>query len=198
MRYDMELYSTDIKELATALNNAQGEMSFADLNQSNPFFKNTPTDLNLIVEYSRPYLYKHGLSVAQHIYSNINDNFLITTLLHSSGQWIRSQAKINPEKNDLTHLRKICYAYLLGIVIDEGDCGEKSTESQHQESSPSIFTHLISPEQLELLEVELQNNADIARMVLKGLSLERLADMPRSKFMGSLERIRQIKEAKKS
>ena len=51
----------------------------------------------------------------------------------------------------------------------------------------------MTKEQLEELEYELADYPDIAEKVLDGLHLQNLADMPKSKYMSSLTRIREIK-----
>jgi len=52
---------------------------------------------------------------------------------------------------------------------------------------------VITKEQLEELNYELSDYPDICEMVLDGLKLQNLADMPKSKFMASTTRIREIK-----
>jgi len=205
--------SDDIKDLATALAKAQADMPIADLNKNNPYFKSSYADLQSIVSASRPSLTKYGLSVTQQIYDD-NDGigWLITTLWHISGQWICSRRRIVPAKNDIqtisshtTYLKRICYASLIGVVTgDEDDDGEIAvatsrdtfakgtainTKYNPKETSPAV----ISKDQLEELEYELAQYPEVAEMVLDGLRLQSIADMPKAKFMVSMQRIREIK-----
>jgi hypothetical protein len=134
-----DLMSPEIDQLATALAKAQAEMSVAGKNQKNPFFKSNYADFQAIIQASRPALSKYGLSVVQppFIYEESVDgvgagsSYLITILMHSSGQWIKSKARHNPPKNDIqslssynTYLKRMCYTSLVGVVTGEDDDGE--------------------------------------------------------------------------
>jgi len=206
--------SAEIKDLATDLAKAQAEMPTAELNKSNPYFKSSYADLKSIVSASRPALTKYGLSVTQQIYDDQDGIcWLVTTLWHISGQWISSKRRIVPAKNDIqtisshtTYLKRMCYASLIGVVTgDEDDDGEAAvattrdtfargvainTKYNPKETSPEVITK----EQLEELNYELQEYPDICEMVLDGLKIQSLADMPKTKFMVSVGRIREIKE----
>lgn len=128
-----KLMSDQIDQLATALAKAQAEFSIAGLNQKNPFFKSNYADFESIVAASRPALSKYGLSVIQSPFVCEDGNsYLITVLMHNSGQWIKSKAKHNPLKADIqslssynTSLKRMCYASLIGVVAaDVDDDGE--------------------------------------------------------------------------
>lgn len=51
----------------------------------------------------------------------------------------------------------------------------------------------ITKEQLEELEYELKRCPDLAEEIMDGLKIQSLADMPKSKYMISITRIREIK-----
>ncbi len=57
--------SESIKELATALNKAQSEMSGAKKKETNPFFKKKYADMNSVVDAVRIPFSNHGLSYSQ-------------------------------------------------------------------------------------------------------------------------------------
>lgn len=205
--------STEIKDLSTALAKAQGEIEVAALNRQNPYFKSRYADLMSIVNAARPSLAKYGLSVVQDIITHDDgQSVLHTILLHSSGQWIESRMRIVPPKNDIqtissysTYLKRLTYASLIGVVTgDEDDDGEIAVATEREtfakgtalntkynpkEQSPEVITK----EQLEEAEYELQEYPDIAEMVLDGLRIQSLADMPKAKFLVSMNRIREIK-----
>jgi len=138
-----DLMSLEIDQLATALAKAQGEMAVAGKNQKNPFFKSTYADFEAIINASRPSLSKYGLSVVQPPFisenststsessSQIGNSYLVTILMHSSGQWIKSIARHNPPKNDIqslssynTYLKRMCYTSLIGVATGDDDDGE--------------------------------------------------------------------------
>lgn len=129
MENNERFMSEQIDQLATALAKAQAEFSIAELNQKNPFFKSTYADFESIVAASRPALTKYGLSVVQDVYCMDDGNhYLITLLLHASGQWIKSKARHNPAKADVqslssynTYLKRMCYTSLVGVVTGDND-----------------------------------------------------------------------------
>lgn len=208
--------SDDIKDLCGALAKAQSEMSVAGLNADNPYFKSKYADLAAVVRASRPSLTKNGLAVMQQIIPNDDgQNILHTILTHSSGQWIESRMRILPSKPDvqalqsyITYIRRSSYSALVGVVVsDEDDDGERAVAADREvyAKGTAINTkynpkeqsyETITKEQLEELEYELSEYPDIAEQVLEGLKLQSLADMPKSKFRVSAERIRSIKNAR--
>ena len=209
--------SAEIKDLAAALAKAQAEMTTAALNRQNPFFKSRYADLMSVVNASRPSLAKNGLSVLQDIITyEEGQTVLHTILLHTSGQYIESRMRIVPPKNDVqsmssytTYLKRLSYSSLIGVVTgDEDDDGEVAmVEARNQGAKGvSLNTHYnpkeqtyetVSKDQLEQLEYELAEFPDITEQILDGLKIHSLADMPKSKFNRSIERIREITLARK-
>lgn len=127
--------SAEINELAIALALAQGEIKHAVKDANNPFFKSKYAALPDVINASRPFLSKQGLSVVQMTdFDHEGRTFLITQLNHKSGQWMRSWYPINPVKNDpqglgsaITYARRYSYSCITGVVAsDEDDDGEKA------------------------------------------------------------------------
>jgi hypothetical protein len=83
-----------MKQIATALLNAQGEMSNPKKGATNPFFKSKYADLNAIREAVIPTLNAHGISVLQPIVHIEGKNFVKTILLHESGELLESLTEI--------------------------------------------------------------------------------------------------------
>jgi len=200
--------SNEIKELSEALSKAQAEMPIAEKNSSNPFFKSKYADFQTIVESSRPCLTKYGLSVSQQIVQNEHEGpYLVTKLRHASGQWIMSQVKITPAKNDIqsissyvTYLKRMCYSSLVGVVTGEvDDDGEASVASFRapEPKAVAIVTDYIDEDQMEHLKSELIGFPDTEKIVFDGM--ERLYKtrsfdkLPKSKFYESLDRIKMLK-----
>lgn len=121
--------SEQINEIAKALAMAQSEMKPAVKNKKNPFFKSSYADLESVCAACLPILSKHGIAVTQttaHFESNNISVSLVTTLMHSSGQWFDSIYPVHPTKNDPQSLGSaIKYARryaLSGIAcVSEGD-----------------------------------------------------------------------------
>jgi hypothetical protein len=206
--------SEEIKELAAALAKAQAEYDTAPLNKVNPYFKSNYADLASVVGVSRPALTKYGLSVTQEVSNDESGAlWLITELMHASGQWKLSKFRMVPPKNDIqaissynTYCKRMCYASLCGVVVgdDLDDDGEtavatsretfaKGTALNAKYNPKEINPEVITKEQLEEVEYELSEYPDIASQVLDGLKLQSLADMPKAKYSVAMKRIREIK-----
>lgn len=127
--------SESIAELATALALAQAEMKHAAKSNTNPYFKSKYSALPDIMDAARPYLSKNGLSISQITDFDNVGMFLITQLLHKSGQWLRSWYPVTPVKNDpqglgsaLTYARRYSYASIVGVAAsDEDDDGNAAS-----------------------------------------------------------------------
>jgi ERF superfamily. len=120
--------SESIKELATALAKAQGEMGKAIKDANNPFFKSNYADLESCIDASRSALVKNGLSVAQFVTSTNDGLGINTILMHSSGEFIESTCRVLTVKKDpqgegsaLTYYRRYLYASAIGLVTSDDD-----------------------------------------------------------------------------
>jgi len=204
--------SDDIKELATALAKAQSEFAVAGENKNNPFFKSAYADLMSVVQASRPALTKNGLAVLQMIIDADDGKWLITKLMHTSGEWVQSKVRIIPPKNDvqsisstITYMKRMCYTSLVGVVVgEEDDDGEAAVATTREVFAKGVAlntkynpreetTEVISKDQLDEVNYELAEYPDIAEMILEGLKLQNLADLPKSKYHPAMKRIREIK-----
>ena len=131
--------STDIKDLASALAKAQGEMRNAAKSSDNPFFKSKYADLAECLNVVREPLAKNGLSVMQANEGVANGYMSVTTLLmHSSGQYIKTTGSFPIGKQDaqgngsaLTYARRYSLAAMLSIAQEDDD-GNAACETQNQ------------------------------------------------------------------
>lgn len=124
----MELQSSTVNELATALVKVQAEIRDAEKNSLNPHFKSQYANLESVIAATREPFANHGLVVAQQ--SSIEDGkpVLVTTLFHSSGQWIRSVMPIMNERNTaqglgsgLSYARRYSLSAIAGITQSDDD-----------------------------------------------------------------------------
>lgn len=210
--------SESTNEIAAALSKAQGEFPRINVNQENPFFKSGFADLNNIVRSMRPAMSKNNLCLTQQT-KILPDGatILVTRLRHSSGQWIESRVRILPPKNDmqsyastLSYMKRHSIMALLNLTIDSDyadDDAEVAMVTQRDTFAKGVAVNrkydpreqsseVISRDQLDELEYELSAYPDITEMVLDGLKIQALADMPKSKYMVSIERVRSIKNAR--
>lgn len=205
--------SQQVNELYAALAKAQGEYPIIGSNRENPYFKSNYTDLDAILRAVRPALTKHGLGFTQQIRIMPDGSTQLHTILtHSSGQWMESRNRILPAKNDaqtygstLTYQKRYAAMALLGVTCSQDktdDDAEVAMANARQiiAKGPSNSynpkeqsAEVISKDQLDELEYELQEFPDIGEMILDKLQLQSLADMPKSKYQASVTRVREIK-----
>jgi ERF superfamily len=108
------------------------------------FFKSKYADLASIMEAARAPLAANGLAVTQALHVPEEGGLcLITTLLHTSGQWIASRHPLPtvPRPHELgsalTYARRYSYASLVGIVAEEDDDAEAAQQAgQRQGQAP--------------------------------------------------------------
>lgn len=121
--------SAEIGSIAGALAKAQAEMENAIRDRANPHFKSTYATLAAVVDAVRPVLAKHGIAIVQDARFNGNDVEVVTTLVHGSGQWMKSSPLSSPvAKKDaqgvgsaLTYVRRYALMAIAGIAPDDDD-----------------------------------------------------------------------------
>jgi hypothetical protein len=123
-----KMQSENINELACALSKAQGELSPAIKDSKNPFFKSNYADLSSVWNACQEPLSKNGLAIIQTMDMKDGQSVLITTLAHSSGQWVRSCLPLLNEKANaqglgasITYMRRYGLSAIIGITCDEDD-----------------------------------------------------------------------------
>jgi hypothetical protein len=128
-------HSEQINELAAALSKAQGEITGAVRDSTNPHFRSKYADLSSVWEGIRGPFTKHGLSVVQGLSSTDAGVCCETRILHSSGQWIGSELTIPCDKNNAhgygsasTYARRFGLQAIAGIapIDDDGNAAVAS------------------------------------------------------------------------
>lgn len=120
--------SGEITELAKALALAQAEMEGAEKGALNPHFGKKYADLTSVWDACRVPLSKHGLSVIQQPVTGDEGIGVVTTLLHQSGQWMRSTLWMKPERpgpqaagSAITYARRFSLAAFVGVCPEDDD-----------------------------------------------------------------------------
>jgi hypothetical protein len=148
-------HSEHINELATALAKAQGEITGALKDSANPFFKSKYADLASCWDACRAPLSNNGLAVVQltekgepvtvewdktdqktgevtSFKCNTYEQVIVTMLMHSSGQFIKSALALIPREVSemgigacITYGRRYGLAAMLGIAqVDQIESGD--------------------------------------------------------------------------
>lgn len=125
--------SESIVKISGALVKAQSEMGAATKDSKNPFFKSSYADLNAIREATIPVLNRHGITVLQPMTVVDGKQYIETTLLHDSGEYLTSLTEIVAAKaNDpqaagsaQTYARRYGLQAFLCVGAEDDD-GEKA------------------------------------------------------------------------
>jgi hypothetical protein len=152
----MDTQSQEIKDLAAALAKAQAKIKPAKKDVENSFFKSKYADLAAVHEACIDALTAEGLSVTQSVVTvpETKGLLLITTLLHVSGQWLKSYMPITPVKNDpqgigsaITYMRRYTLAALVGVATEDDVGNEASGKNTKEEKQKKSFDMSYDEEQ---------------------------------------------------
>jgi hypothetical protein len=123
--------SESILEISAALIQAHAEMKEVKKNAENPFTKSEYADLKAVLEVIRPILSAHGLALVQ--FPSFRDGcvYLVSRLIHSSGQWFEEEASAgalapDPQKagSAITYLRRYSAMAICGIASEDDDASQ--------------------------------------------------------------------------
>lgn len=129
------IMSEAVDQIAKALSAAQAEFEAVSKTADNPFFKSKYAPLPAVVAAASPILAAHGLAVWQGPDVLDGEDVLWTIVLHESGQYIGSAARLYLTKKDpqgqgsaMTYGRRYGYQAGTGLVADEDDDGNAASD----------------------------------------------------------------------
>jgi hypothetical protein len=138
----MENMSQDVSKLAFALSRVQGTVGLIPktktasiLMKSGGKYNYSYADLGDIWEAIRKPLYDNELAITQLFVEGEHKTCLQTTVLHSSGQWIKSSLELHSHEkiqelgSEMTYLRRYGLSSILGIATDEDEDGQLANQS---------------------------------------------------------------------
>lgn len=138
-----DMQSEEIGELVSALVKAQTTIKAAKKDSSNSFFNNKYADLTACIEASRPALLENGLTVIQTMSDGHEAGVtVVTTLAHTSGQWIKGFLHMTPKETNnpqqigscITYARRYALAAIVGLTQEDDD-GNKASQPKKTTSS---------------------------------------------------------------
>jgi len=190
--------STEIGKLTEALCNAQARIEGAKEDATNPFFKSKYADLSSIWRACKKPLCENGLAIFQTIENGGDKIYLVTTLAHTSGQWMRSYMPVIMTKQDpqsvgsaVTYSRRYALSAMVGVCPADDDA-EAAMQPIRKPSMP-----VISKAQVEELEALLKGRPQLANELLDWADVDDINQIPCTKFSGAMKAIeaRMKKEA---
>ena len=150
---ELPTQSQSIGQLAEALAEAQGQMKPAVKDSVNPFFKSHYADLASCIAAATPALSKFKLSVVQTTQPIEGQLYVVTTLAHMSGEWIKGYFPVAAKDGTpqaigsaTTYARRFAYSAIIGQSASDDDAEEaqprtqntKTTQSQPSKQKPDI------------------------------------------------------------
>ena len=212
-----DLQSKEINELILALSKAQGSLESAKKDKTNPFFKSKYADLSSVWDACRRVLSSNGLAIVQATSPSEDGRLmLVTTLGHSSGQWMRSYMPIITQKTDsqslgsaMTYTKRYSLSAMIGISNGEDDDGEKSMGDRKGTSQTLKAAGLkkenktskkVSSIELHEIEQLINGHDDIRERMCKWIKDqfkgEKLSDLPKCEFQNMKKYCRMAVEDK--
>lgn len=134
----MSEQSETVGKLFEALSKAQSKIEGAKKDSKNPHFGNKYADLASVWDACRKALTEQGLCVVQTFEpAGIEGTVVVTTLGHSSGEWVRSKLYVPLTKRDaqglgsaVTYGRRYALAAIVGVSPEDDDGNEASLPKQ--------------------------------------------------------------------
>ena len=170
--------SETIGKLAEALSKAQGEIVGATKESDNPYFKSRYADLAAVWEACREPLSKNGLAVIQTTESDDAGVAIVTTLVHSSGEWIRGRLVMKPQKagpqelgSVISYARRYSLAAMVGVYQVDDDA----------EAAMDRKPKIKEPQAKEIREL-LEKTGTDEKGLLSWLGIDSINALPASEF----------------
>ena len=117
---------------------AQSEIHNARLDSNNPHFKSKYASLEAVLDAVKPTLNKYGMAVTQPLVEENGKLFVLTKVIHESGEFIESKTPVMFEKqtaqsmgSGISYARRYSLAALVCIGADDDD-GNEATANYHR------------------------------------------------------------------
>ena len=140
--------SPEIGELMKALHAAQGRLTGAPKDSTNPHFRNRYPSLEAVIDAIKPALNSAGVTFVQAPGALIDGSLEITTMLaHTSGQWLRSTLHVPLAKRDpqgvgsaISYGRRYALMATLGLpaVDDDGEAAADRRQPEEEADSSKL------------------------------------------------------------
>jgi hypothetical protein len=144
-----KMQSESIAALAAALSKAQAEITGALKDSSNLFFKSKYADLASCWDACRKQLAANNLAVIQTTEVTEGGTVLVTTLAHSSGEWMRGTLPVVTKDNGpqaqgsgITYARRYALAAIVGLAQIDDDAEAAQGRKLAATPSPVVLKNI--------------------------------------------------------
>lgn len=202
----MEHQSAEVDKIFAAVVALQSEINNPKKSKQGHGYKYA--ELAQIIELSREPLATNGLAVAQYCTAIDGQSYLVTQMIHSSGQWLRGYYPLEKAGmravNDaqqmgaaMTYARRYNLAAMLGVAQEDDDAASIGGQRQLPRSNtPQIAPHQ-SKQPLDTLEGQTLNA--VAQWLTEGLAVEHVAERLSRKYIlhpSVMQKIKSMSEGK--
>ena len=178
--------SDSIKEIATAMNKAQAEMTAAKKDASNPFFKSKYADLGSIIKALKEAFANNGLSYMQSPEMDDSGVGVTTMIMHDSGEWIRGTLFIPMTKKDpqgagsaITYARRYALQAMVGLPASDDDAEFAMGRDKAEDT--------ITQQQCESLRSALAMTNINEESLCQKVRISELSMLDKSRFDGAMD-----------
>ena len=202
----MEHQSAEVDKIFAAVVALQSEINNPKKSKQGHGYKYA--ELAQIIELSREPLATNGLAVTQYCTAIEGQSYLVTQMIHSSGQWLRGYYPLEKAGmravNDaqqmgaaMTYARRYNLAAMLGVAQEDDDAASLGSQRQQVRSNaPQSAPH---PSKMPLDTLEGQTLNAVARWLSEGLAVEHVAERLGSKYIlhpAVMQKIKSMSEGK--
>ena len=202
----MEHQSAEVDKIFAAVVALQSEINNPKKSKQGHGYKYA--ELAQIIELSREPLATNGLAVAQYCTAIDGQSYLVTQMIHSSGQWLRGYYPLEKAGmravNDaqqmgaaMTYARRYNLAAMLGVAQEDDDAASLGGQRQQPLSNVPQSPQKQSKQSLDTLEGQTLNA--VAQWLSEGLAVEHVAERLGSKYIlhpAVMQKIKSMSEGK--
>ena len=202
----MEHQSAEVDKIFAAVVALQSEINNPKKSKQGHGYKYA--ELAQIIELSREPLATNGLAVAQYCTAIDGQSYLVTQMIHSSGQWLRGYYPLEKAGmravNDaqqmgaaMTYARRYNLAAILGVAQEDDDAASLGGQRQQPRNNPPQSAPPQSKQPLDTLEGQTLNA--VAQWLAEGMTVDHVAERLGSKYIlhpSVMQKIKSMSEGK--
>lgn len=202
----MEHQSAEVDKIFAAVVALQSEINNPKKSKQGHGYKYA--ELAQIIELSRELLATNGLAVAQYCTAIDGQSYLVTQMIHSSGQWLRGYYPLEKAGmravNDaqqmgaaMTYARRYNLAAMLGVAQEDDDAASLGNQRQQPRNNQPQSAQQQSKQPLDTLEGQTLNA--VAQWLSEGLTVEHVSERLGSKYIphpAVMQKIKSMSEGK--
>lgn len=202
----MEHQSAEVDKIFAAVVALQSEINNPKKSKQGHGYKYA--ELAQIIELSREPLATNGLAVTQYCTAIDGQSYLVTQMIHSSGQWMRGYYPLEKAGmravNDaqqmgaaMTYARRYNLAAMLGVAQEDDDAASLGGQRQQPRNNQPQGAPPQSKQPLDTLEGQTLNA--VAQWLAEGMEVDHVAERLGSKYIlhpSVMQKIKSMSEGK--